>query len=404
MDSSAGFDLDSLAAACVGRTPNSLFALRDQDDAEFTRILRDSSVLITGAAGFIARETLRHVLSAKPKDIYLVDSSENGLAALARVLSTTVPGSHPTRIRMILADITSPHFERAIAGISSLDVVLHFAAVKHVRSERDPASTLRILDVNIAGTHRLLGLLENFAKPPRVFAVSTDKAASPSSMMGASKLIMEKLLWNYRGVATTTRFANVLFSSGSITESWISRLQRREPLSVPVDTFRFLVTPSESGLICSHAIFAPDRTITIPSPGTLRPVDLQELACNFLEYTGMVANPIRFKDWQRDPSLAEPRNALHGEYPLVLTPRDTTGEKQVEVFLGQDEAATKWTSDLSLIEDSVGANIGPLLTALEAWASNPRTHVSLPEIREAIRQVVTEFIGSDSELSLDSRI
>lgn len=404
MDKTAGFDLEELAAACVGRIPNSLFALRDQDTPEFNGILRDSVVMITGAAGFIAGETLRHVLSVEPRVLYLVDASENGLAALARLLATSVPRSHPTVIHMILADITSPHFDRALAGIPSLDVVLHFAAVKHVRSERDPVSALRILDVNVAGTEKLLTLLESFAEPPRLFAVSTDKAASPTSMMGASKLIMENLLWSYGGFATTTRFANVLFSSGSITESWLRRLQRGEPISSPLDTFRYLVTPLESGLICSHAIFAPDRTITIPSPGVLQPVNLQDLASNFLTHLGRAASPIGLADWERDPCVADTGSDSAGGYPLIVTPRDTAGEKQEEVFLGPDESSTPWTTDLSLVKGRGRLSVEPLLAAMRGWALNPRVHVSLSQIREEIQLVIPEFVGSESNLSLDSRI
>lgn len=404
MESTEGFDLESLSADCVGRTSGSLFALRDQDKAEFTRRLRDSTVMITGAAGFIAGETLKHVLAAEPKIVYLVDASENGLAALSRALATSLPKRHPTAIRMILADITSPHFDRVIAEISRLDIVLHFAAVKHVRSERDSTSALRILDVNVVGTHRLVNLLEGFADPPQLFAVSTDKAASPTSMMGASKFIMENLLWGYKGGSTTTRFANVLFSSGSITESWLSRLKRREPLSTPLDTYRYLVTPLESGLICSHAVLAPDRTITVPSPGVLQPVNLEDLATNFLRESGRVASLIDFADWKRDPTLADPTCAPPGEYPLVCTPRDTTGEKQQEIFLAPDESAIPWTTDLSLIKVRGAVSVEPLLTAISEWALNPRVRVSLSQIREAIQQVIPEFVGSDSVLSLDSRI
>jgi FlaA1/EpsC-like NDP-sugar epimerase len=180
----SNLDLEELASECLNRPVRGLFKLSDEQEAGLIESCRDSVILITGAAGFIAQATLPHILAAKPKQLYLVDASENGLADLARKLAATLRPEHTTDITMILADVTSPIFDRAVYRMGHVDLVLHFAAVKHVRSERDPASALRILDVNVAGTERLLGALSVKAVPPRVFAVSTDKAVEPTSLMG----------------------------------------------------------------------------------------------------------------------------------------------------------------------------------------------------------------------------
>lgn len=361
-------------------------------------------MLVTGAAGFIAQAALEHVLAAQPRLLYLMDSSENGLAALARTLVTTRPAGHPTDVRMVLADITSPLADRAVAQMGDLDLVLHFAAVKHVRSERDPASALRILDVNVRGTDRLLGALARSGRPPRVFAVSTDKAASPTSMMGASKLVMESLLWSYPGAATSARFANVLFSSGSITESWLDRLAAGEPLSAPLDTLRFLVTPQESGLICAHAVAAPDRTITIPAPGTITPTHLVDLAGRFLAAFDRVPARLTLADWESDPASADPDRLPAGQYPLVCTPRDTAGEKQEEVFLGPGDVLRGWNDDLALLPDREPADVRPLLERLDRWIDDPAAPATVADLRSALAEVVPGFTGTGSEATLDNRI
>jgi FlaA1/EpsC-like NDP-sugar epimerase len=400
----SNLDLEELAGECMNRPVRGLFELDGEQQAEFIGSCRDSVILITGAAGFIAQATLPHILAAKPKRLYLVDASENGLADLARKLATTRRPEHTTDIRMILADVTSPIFNRAVYGMGHVDLVLHFAAVKHVRSERDPASALRILDVNVAGTERLLGALSIKAVPPRVFAVSTDKAVEPTSMMGASKLIMESLLWTYPGITTSARFANVLFSSGSITESWIDRIGRGEPLSAPLETYRYFVSPREAGLICANALVSTNRSIVVPSVGILEPLDLVNLACRFLEFFGKTAVEVSLDEWRRDPGKALPANYSSDQYPLVCTPRDTAGEKELEEFFRHDEKVVSWTTELSLICDNSPLETIALIPQLDLWNDNPTVDVTVAQIRAKISSIVPGFRGVESEATLDSRI
>jgi FlaA1/EpsC-like NDP-sugar epimerase len=397
-------NLEELAAGCLKRPFGGLFTLPEKQLSEFIDICRDSVTLITGAAGFIAQATLPHILAAEPRRLYLLDSSENGLADLARKLATSRRPGHVTDIRMILSDISSPLLNRAIHGMGDVDLVLHFAAVKHVRSERDPASALRILDVNLAGTDRLLCALADKAVPPRVFAVSTDKAAEPTSIMGASKLLMESLLWAYPGNSTSARFANVLFSSGSITESWVDRIGRSEPLSAPIETYRYFVSPREAGLICANALVAPNRSIVVPSAGTLEPVDLVALASRFLESFGKIAVEVSLDDWRRDPGKALPSNYLNDQYPLVCTLRDPAGEKEVEEFARHDEAVVPWTKDLSLICENEPLETMTLIPQLDLWNGHPTVAVSVDQIRAAISCSISEFRGVASEMTLDARI
>jgi FlaA1/EpsC-like NDP-sugar epimerase len=397
-------DLEKLSASCVNRPNGNLFALRPEQHLKFTGICQGSSLLITGAAGFIAQSTLPHVLATGPKRIYLLDSSENGLAALARKLVATRRQGHPTEIYMVLADVTSPLIRRAIREMGDLDLVLHFAAVKHVRTERDTASALRILDVNVRGTKLLLEALGEMDSPPQVFAVSTDKAARPTSMMGASKLIMESMLWAYTGHCTSARFANVLFSSGSITESWLDRIARSEPLSAPLDTYRYFVTPEESGLICANAVTAVDRSIVIPDTPLVQPISLIDLARNFLAFHGKTPVSISMETWNQDPTITSPTNYAQDEYPLVCTPRDTTGEKKQEEFLQSEETLVSWTEDLGLIRNNESVVVEPLLSQISYWIDHSDSKVNVNELRKEIAAIVPGFQVVAPSASLDSRI
>jgi len=397
-------DLEELAAKCTNRPVGGLFRLGDEHEANVIETCRGSVILITGAAGFIAQATLSHILAAKPRRLYLVDASENGLAALARKLATTRRPEHTTDIQMILADITSPLLNRAIYSMGHIDLVLHFAAVKHVRSERDPVSALRILDVNVAGTERLLCALASKAVPPRIFAVSTDKAVEPTSIMGASKLMMESLLWSYTGITTSARFANVLFSSGSITESWLNRIGRGEPLSAPLETYRYFVSPQEAGMICANALVATSRSIVVPSVGILEPINLVDLGRRFLEFFGKTAVEISLDEWRRDPSKASPANYLNDQYPLVCTPLDTAGEKEIEEFSRQGEKVAPWTNNLSLISDNSPLATMALIPKLDFWNNNPAINVTVAQIKTEIASSIPGFRGAASETTLDSRI
>lgn len=404
MDTLTDIDLDHLAAACLNRPVDSLFSLPNEHQEEFTRRIHRKRVMLTGAAGFIAQATLPHVLAAEPSHLFFLDSSENGLADLARRLATIRQIRPGTDAQMILADITSPLIDRAILQAGQIDVLLHFAAVKHVRSERDPTSALRILDVNVAGTDRLLRRLDMQSIELQIFAVSTDKAACPTSIMGASKAIMEQLLWQRPGLTTSTRFANVMFSSGSITASWLSRFIRGEPLSTPLETLRFFVSPAEAGLICASAMSAPDRTLTAPSPSSVEPTDLLELVKRFLSFFGKTAVDVPMDEWEKAPDTFNPARFSRNQYPVVCTQRDTAGEKQQEVFTSPGDVVKRWTADLDLIDAREVGNSNVLLESLARWKEDPSTPVDVGSVRKAIREAVPDFTGSPSTRTLDNRI
>ena len=398
-------NLNAVAAACARRPEGSLFPLEGQPLEDFTELLAGANVLVTGAAGFIARATLPHVIQAGPRTLHLLDSSENGLANLARDLAAQRSLGPETNLRISLADITSPLFPRAIVAAGSPDLVLHFAAVKHVRSERDVISALRILDVNVLGTQQLLEVLATLPNPPRIFAVSTDKAVRPTSMMGASKALMESLLWTYPGEATSARFANVLFSTGSITESWVNRLASRDPLSAPIETLRYFVTSQEAGRLCSQAIVAPNNTVMIPASGSVELMQVTELAERFLNQFSLIATKLSMDEWEKGLVPSSPNAYLPSSYPLVCTPRDTSGEKEYEEFRNSSEEATHLTSDLCLISTSPYLELSDFLSSLSDWLTSGRSPVTLSDLGALLHSVIPSYTNDGQRhLSLDSRI
>lgn len=405
MEAPASVDLDALAVGCLRRQGKSLFPLEGRGLERFNSSIAGTNVLITGAAGFIARATLPHVIKAGPRKVHLIDSSENGLAELARELAVKRLLDAKTRLHMSLADITSPLFQRVLDVGGPPDVVLHFAAVKHVRSERDVASALRILDVNVRGTHALLQLFSALPSPPRVFAVSTDKAVRPSSMMGASKALMESLLWAYPGEATSTRFANVLFSAGSITESWLNRLIARDPLSTPIDTYRYFISRREAGRICANAIAAPSGSVTVPSEGSVRLTNLTDLAAGFLAQFSLQPSMLSMDEWKDGSAATWPDAYLPASYPVVCTPRDTSGEKEFEEFRDPLEVTNYLSQDLLMIEKPNSVSVLDALQQLADWILADGTPVSLADIGGLLAESLPNYqLDSMERPSLDSRI
>lgn len=395
------WDLESLASAVTGRS-TSVFE-RDMGRMESTLLnaYSGSRVLITGGGGFIGSQTLRELLKFSPSEVVIVDTSENSLAELVRDLRARGEIPELTRIEPRLVDVTSPLAQRLIQDEGPFDLVLLFAAVKHVRSERDPYSTVRMLDTNINGSLNVLEAVFEKNSAARAFVVSTDKAADPVSLMGASKRIMEIAALGTYPAVTSTRFANVAFSSGSLLESWLLRLQRRQPLAVPEATSRFFISPREAGQLCLLASIAPDSSIVIPKEGLLEPVELKGALDCVLGAQGLSGNFIAMAD----ETLAVPSGLFSGDpselWPVLVTQRDTPGEKDYEVFLGSGEASSSWSDRLDLVEAS-----GDLSGALQVAAvvrGLAQSGADLPDV-EALADLVGIAVPNMTHMRGDRRL
>jgi len=310
-------------------------------------------LLIVGGAGSIGAATLIEILEFHPAAVAVLDPSENNLAELVRTIrSLAKPFDGTFDVQPL--DYGSPLAESWMAVQTPFDLVLSFAALKHVRSERDVFSLLRMLEVNLVKADRFLAALRRQGHGLKgVFFVSTDKAANPVSLMGASKRVMELLLWAHAepgapagflggGFApclprvTTTRFANVAFSDGSLPWSFLQRLEKRQPLAAPADVRRYLVSPSEAGQLCVlAALTCPHRHLLVPTLSPSRDlVSFTDIAAATLRAHGF--EPAWYDDADAARQAVE-REAAGGRYPVLRTVSDTSGEKEIEEFIGEDE-------------------------------------------------------------------
>ena len=249
------FNLNKFIGNYVTKRSQSMF-LKDIEEnrEELTRKIEGKSVLVIGGAGSIGSSFIKAILPFKPATLVVVDTNENGLAELTRDLRSTKGMYVPDDYIPYPMDFASPVFEKMFRKRGGFDIVGNFSAHKHVRSEKDIYSVEALLQNNVLHAKILLDLLSKFP-PEEYFCVSTDKAANPVNIMGASKRIMEDVIFAYSDKfdVKTARFANVAFSNGSLPAGFISRLQKLQPISAPSDVKRYFVSPEESGQICIFA-------------------------------------------------------------------------------------------------------------------------------------------------------
>lgn len=367
-------------------------------------------MLVIGGAGSIGAATVRALLPFAPSAVHIIDQNENGLAELARDIRGSGIVSAGVDLRLMPLDYGAAVTRRFVAAAGPYDVVLHFAAIKHVRSEKDPSSILQMLDTNVVKQARLLSWLAEDGAPSRYFAVSTDKAADPANFMGASKRLMEQLLFTGAplgtAVVTSARFANVAFSAGSLLESWGERLAKGQPLAVPRDTRRYFVSMHEAAAICLLAAsVVPGRHVAVPRLTV--DADLRELAPiaeGFVEAAGYAAA------WYDDEELARDavaREAARGAWPILRTLRDTDGEKSEEIFVGAREAAVEVGLRQLRAVPQCGADAAALqdvLATLSRWIHDAGVPADRAAIAQCVTRVVPEFAPYASGKSLDDRM
>lgn len=407
-------DAGQLAALATGRT-ESLFAA---DMAAQYDALRDAlagkRVLAIGAAGSIGSSTVTCIARFKPAALHVIDQNENGLAELVRQLRS---GSEPLRVadfQTLPLDYGSTAFLLFLSSQPPYDLVLNFAALKHVRSEKDPFSALQMFETNLTKQVRLLKALGRTSFAGRLFTVSTDKAANPSSMMGASKRAMEHVMFNstaaaeLQGAKTSARFANVAFSNGSLLQSFENRLARGEPLAAPGETRRYFVSMEESGEICTlAALLAPDGYIVVPH---LDPeahlVEMQTIAERFLRLHGYEPAIYQSEDEARGNVDAD---RAQNRWPLLVTRLDTAGEKPYEEFVAEGESITEIGMAELLAVRYLPADrqgVDRMLAELDSILLSVDSDLSKDRLKSLLAMVEPAFLTShrESKLNLDQRI
>ena len=378
----------------------------DNDISKSENILSNKicnyNVLIIGGAGTIGSSYIKQILKYKPSKITVVDINENGLTELTRDLrSSNLLDYNPEYITYPV-NLLSDTFDK-IFNSETWQVVANFSAHKHVRSEKDKISVEALIKNNVFGAIKLLNLCE--VNPPKYFfSVSTDKAANPVNIMGASKSLMEKLILFKKNKfrVSTARFANVAFSNGSLLDGFIYRLNKKQPLSCPSDIKRFFVTPEQSGQICLLATFLGETgNIFFPKLDFDKDqIYFKEIALDFLKENGFEPELVQTEkeakefDFDNNPK----------KYPIYFFKTDTSGEKTYEEFFTEEENYDINTHDsLGFINTSeIKISFEDVKADFEGVFSNPNSDKS--DIVTIIKKYVPDFMHIETGKHLDQKM
>ena len=295
-----------------------------------------SSFLVIGGAGSIGQAVVKEIFKRNPRKLHVVDINENNLTELVRDIRSSF-GYIKGDFKAFALDIGSIEYDAFIKSDGAYDYVLNLSALKHVRSEKDPYTLMRMIDVNILNTDKTIKQsIEKNTK--KYFCVSTDKAANPINMMGASKRIMEMFLMrrSLNMDISTARFANVAFSDGSLLHGFNQRIEKRQPIAAPSDIKRYFITPQESGELCLlSCIFGENRDIFFPKLNEdLHLISFADIAIRYLKDKGFESYLCDSEDEARQLIKTLPEQ---GKWPCFFTKSNTTGEKDFEEFYTDKE-------------------------------------------------------------------
>lgn len=378
----------------------------EANKAKLSEEINGKSVLVIGGAGSIGSSFIRAVLRFEPAKLVVVDLNENGLAELTRDLRSTYGMKVPATYLTYTLDFADPIFERMFREHGGFDIVANFSAHKHVRSEKDKYSVEALLKNNVLKAKKLLDLLAEI--PPRhFFCVSTDKAANPVNVMGASKRVMEDLIMSYMPnfKVTTARFANVAFSNGSLPLSFFDRVMKRQPLVAPSDVKRYFVSLEESGQICMLAcMLGSNGEIFFPKLGEEKMKTFSSICDDFINAMGYVKHECASDDEaKRFAAALKPGDK---EYPVVYFKSDTTGEKDFEEFYveGEEKDLDRFSS-LGVIlskEHRPKTEVEAFMCSLERTFARP--DFTKAEVVQCLKEFLPNFEHEEKGKNLDQKM
>ncbi len=306
------------------------------NESTLKKQVNTSSFLVIGGAGSIGQAVTKEIFKRNPTKLHVVDISENNLVELVRDIRSSF-GYIDGDFQTFALDIGSVEYDAFIENDGKYDYVLNLSALKHVRSEKDVYTLMRMIDVNIFNTIKTIEQSINKGVK-KYFCVSTDKAANPVNMMGASKRIMEMYLMLYSEKITisTARFANVAFSDGSLLHGFNQRIQKLQPIVAPNDIKRYFVVPQEAGELClMSCVYGENRDIFFPKLSEeLHLISFSEIAIKYLENLGYEAVLCDTEEEARKLIETLPSQK---KWPCLFTTSDTTGEKDFEEFYTETE-------------------------------------------------------------------
>ena len=425
------FNLEKFIGKYVTFRSESMFGKDIEDNREaLSAKIKGKSVLVIGGAGSIGSSFIRAILPFEPRSLVVVDTNENALAELTRDLRSTKGMYVPEDYVPYPMDFASETFEKMFIRRGGFDIVGNFSAHKHVRSEKDIYSVEALLQNNVLHAKLLLDLLTKYP-PEEYFCVSTDKAANPVNIMGASKRIMEDVIFSYsdKFPVKTARFANVAFSNGSLPAGFLARLDKLQPLSAPSDVKRYFVSPEESGQICMLAcMLGKNREIFFPKLKEAQMMTFDKIALSLLKEYGY--EPLYCdSDEEAIERADEMRRALSSDtdtpkYPVHFTASDTSGEKAYEEFYTDEETVDmgrlqalgvvtgKSIPDKIRIEELFD-KLSSLFSGAQSInesvkVANPGESVAAPPTKEDVVAILSDYLPNFEHIetgkSLDSKM
>ena len=411
------FNLNKFIADSVTFRPVSMFAADIEANKEnLTEEIKDKKVCVIGGAGSIGSSFIKAVLRFEPKSVVVVDLNENGLAELVRDVRSTDGLYVPDEFRCYTLNFADPIFERIFREEKGFDIMANFSAHKHVRSEKDRYSVQALIENNDIKAKKLMDMLTVYP-PKHFFCVSTDKAANPVNIMGASKRIMEDLVmaYNQHFKVTTARFANVAFSNGSLPDGWLHRIQKQQPLAAPSDVKRYFVSPEESGQICMLAcILGKPGEVFFPKLGEDQMLTFSSICDNFIKAQGFEKDPCSSDEEAKQKAAAldysdsqlSSLNSQPLKYPTVYFKSDTTGEKAYEEFYvpGEKVDMQRFIS-LGVVEQTARHNMDEVNTFFENLeAIFHKEDFTKAQVVDAIKEFIPNFEHEEKGKNLDQKM
>lgn len=389
----------------IGRTSPLTQKDIEESENQLIKIIQESTFLVLGGAGSIGQAVTKEIFKRNPKKLHVIDLSENNLVELVRDLRSSY-GYIDGDFQSFALDIASWQYDAFIESDGDYDYVLNLSALKHVRSEKDPFTLMRMIEVNILNTLKTINQ-SKASGVKKYFCVSTDKAANPVNMMGGSKRIMEMFLMRESSDIdiSTARFANVAFSDGSLLHGFNQRIIKNQPIVAPNDVKRYFVTPNESGELCIlSTVFGENRDIFFPKLNTeLHLIKFSEIAKRYLKNRGF--EPFECKN-ESEARISMNHLVRLGKWPCLFTSSDTTGEKDYEEFYTEKETLDlDKFKNLGIVKNGLSkANekLDHFLDSIENMKT--RGKWDKEEIVELFHYVIPDFGHVEKGKSLESKM
>ncbi len=401
------FNLNTFIGGITGRSKSYFLKDIKKNNKVLEQRINGKSVLVIGGAGTIGASFVKAILHFKPERVFVVDINENGLTELVRDVRSSVGLNVPKDFVTYPINFGDKVFKKIFINEGPFDIVANFAAHKHVRSEKDHYSIEAMIDNNVLKAKELLDLLVEYP-PQHFFCVSTDKAANPVNVMGASKKLMEDVIMAYSGVLkiSTARFANVAFSNGSLPFGFIERIMKKQPLSSPSDVKRFFVSPEESGQLCMLAcMLGQSGEIFFPKldpEKDLKPFTL--IANNLLKTIGYEPDECVSEQEAKEKALL--LNQRSKKYPVYYFKSDTSGEKPYEEFFtAQEDLDLERFEALGVVKNTPKKSIEEINTIFnQFYTLFDDAQLDKQKVVQLLTEVIGNFEHIETGKSLDQKM